>query len=225
MVLVKRNKIISVFCFFPVCIKNQIIWINNQNREVISVLTSKHFLSLHLLSVTAGFNSSALAEKSCRPYLTNQRTESPHWAPFPFSDSSGIMEGKLFLPICTVALLCVCFHVNKFRYLEAYMVLCPWGRSMSWVWDTAACVLAEEPSSMQSVRWAGPSVSPSGRLSLLVLTLLCTLVHSGENRAALCLRCCCLRGWLVAGWIRVNLTWDRLGSTSWRISPILTGPL
>lgn len=67
MVLFKRNKIVQVFCFFPVCIKNQIIRVNNQKREVISAFTLKHFLSLHSFSVTAGFNSYALAEKSYSP--------------------------------------------------------------------------------------------------------------------------------------------------------------
>ena len=42
-VLFKRNKIIDVFCIFPVCIKNQIIRINNQKREIISAFTLKHF--------------------------------------------------------------------------------------------------------------------------------------------------------------------------------------
>lgn len=44
MVLFKRNKIIDVFCFLSICIKNQIIRINNQKRELISAFTLKHFL-------------------------------------------------------------------------------------------------------------------------------------------------------------------------------------
>lgn len=57
MVLFKKKESIDEFYLFPVCIKNQIIRINNQKREIISTFTSKHFHSLHLLSVTAGFNS------------------------------------------------------------------------------------------------------------------------------------------------------------------------
>lgn len=57
MVLFKRNKIIDVFCFFPVCIKNQIIRIKNQKRELISAFTLKHFFPLHPFSVTAGSSS------------------------------------------------------------------------------------------------------------------------------------------------------------------------
>lgn len=43
MALFKRNKIIDVFCFFSVCIKNQIIRIKHQKREITSAFTLKHF--------------------------------------------------------------------------------------------------------------------------------------------------------------------------------------
>lgn len=61
----KKIKTIDKSYIFPVCMMSQIIRINNQKREITSAFTLQHFLSLHLLSVTAGFNSSsALTEKS-----------------------------------------------------------------------------------------------------------------------------------------------------------------
>lgn len=72
---------------------------------------------------------------------------------------------------------------------------------------------------------AGPSLSPRGRLSLRLLALRRTQVHTGESRAGLCLSCCCIRRRLVSSWVSGSLPWGWLGSTRWRVFPILTGPL
>lgn len=214
-----RTKL-HVYSVSSVCIKNQIIRINNQKREVTSTFTLKHFFPLHLPSVTAGFSSCCSVKKSCSPQPNQPSIWSPHELHFP-SHSSRTMEVYLCLPMCTVAPRCACFHVNEFRCLEVCVVhhSSRWG--MSWVQGASPSVLAEGLVPCRLWNEWGPSVSPSSRLSLLVLILL----HTGVGRAALHLRCCCLRGWLVSTWVRMSLTWDRLGSTSWRIFPIFTGAL
>ena len=107
MVLFKRNKIIDVFCFFPVCIKNQIIRINNQKRELISAFTLKHFLPLHPFSVTAGSNSYCPGREVLWSLTYKPKNRKPSLTLFSSCDSGGAVGGGLFLPICTVALMCV----------------------------------------------------------------------------------------------------------------------
>lgn len=71
----------------------------------------------------------------------------------------------------------------------------------------------------------GPSVFSCSGLSLLLPTFLYMGGSAGVNGAGLRLRCCCVREWLVSGWVRASLTGDVLGSTSCGNFPILTGPL
>lgn len=71
----------------------------------------------------------------------------------------------------------------------------------------------------------GPSVFSCSGLSLLYPTLLYVGGSAGVNGAGLRLRCCCVREWLVSGWVRASLTGDMLGSTGCGNFPILTGPL
>lgn len=88
--------------------------------------------------------------------------------------------------------------------------LCPgWG-----AWCHAGCEMTRSSS-----------VFSSRGLSLLLPTLLYAWGSAGVSRAGLCLRCCCVREWLVSRWFRVTLTGGMLGSTSCRVFPILTGPL
>lgn len=124
MVLFKRNKIIDVFCFFPVCIKNQIIRINNQKRELTSAFTLKHFLPLHPFSVTAGSNSYCPGREVLWSLTYKPRTESPHWLRFPPWLRWGWGRWPASANMYCSSCVCECLHGDEFRCLEAYVVLC-----------------------------------------------------------------------------------------------------